>query len=74
VITRFVFTPKATGTYEIVCAEMCGLQHYKMRGEMTIHSDEDYADWHREATVLAAAAYDPEDEEARWGWEWEEAK
>jgi cytochrome c oxidase subunit 2 len=26
------FTPKATGSYEIACAEHCGLGHYRMRG------------------------------------------
>jgi len=30
------FVPKEAGTWEIACAEHCGLGHYRMRGVMTI--------------------------------------
>jgi len=39
------FTPTKTGEYEIACAQLCGLGHYRMRGFMTIHSEEDYQAW-----------------------------
>ena len=35
--------------YEIACAQLCGLGHYRMRGYMTIHSQEGYEAWLREA-------------------------
>jgi cytochrome c oxidase subunit 2 len=69
-VTRMTFLPVKTGTYEVVCAEMCGLNHYKMRAEMTVMSEEDYARWLDEATVWAKAGYDPDDEDAHWGWDW----
>ena len=31
--------------YEIACAQLCGLTHYRMRGFLTIHSPEDYEAW-----------------------------
>jgi len=34
-----------TGQYEIVCAELCGLGHYRMRGFVTIESSEAFRAW-----------------------------
>jgi cytochrome c oxidase subunit 2 len=34
-----------TGDYEIVCAELCGSGHTKMRGEMHVLSQEDFDAW-----------------------------
>lgn len=31
------------GTYELVCAELCGWGHYKMRGQVTAESPEEFA-------------------------------
>jgi cytochrome c oxidase subunit 2 len=31
--------------YEIACAQLCGLGHYRMRGFLTVHSAEGYAAW-----------------------------
>ena len=31
--------------YEISCAQLCGLGHYRMRGYMTIHTAESYQAW-----------------------------
>ena len=39
------FTPTKTGTYEIVCSQLCGLGHYRMRGFITVQKPEDYAKW-----------------------------
>ena len=38
---------KATemGEYDIVCAELCGWGHYKMKGRLTVESSEEYNDW-----------------------------
>lgn len=30
------FTPQHTGDFEIACAELCGLGHYRMRGELHV--------------------------------------
>ena len=46
-LTSDDFLKKIKGTaregrgYEIACAQLCGNQHYSMRGYMTIHSEED---------------------------------
>lgn len=33
------------GTYDLLCAELCGWGHYKMRGILTVHSASGYEQW-----------------------------
>jgi len=42
---RMHFTPIATGDYELTCAELCGLGHYKMNGMLKVVSQEEYDKW-----------------------------
>lgn len=37
--------PTDTGTFEIACAELCGLGHYRMRGLLTVLEPKEYAAW-----------------------------
>jgi len=37
--------PLETGEYEIACAELCGLGHYKMHGMMRVVSETEYEKW-----------------------------
>jgi cytochrome c oxidase subunit 2 len=39
------FTPTEIGEYEIACAELCGLGHYKMHGMLHVVSQEDFDKW-----------------------------
>jgi cytochrome c oxidase subunit II len=39
------FTPTQTGDYEIACAELCGLGHYKMHGMLKVVSQEEFDQW-----------------------------
>ena len=39
------FTATKAGDYEIACAQLCGLGHYRMRGLVYIKSAEDYQAW-----------------------------
>ncbi len=44
------FDADKAGTYDIVCAELCGWGHYKMRGKVTVHdTQQEYDDWMRTA-------------------------
>jgi cytochrome c oxidase subunit II len=42
------FTPNQVGKFEIACAELCGPQHYTMRGILDVMSEEDYGKWLKE--------------------------
>jgi cytochrome c oxidase subunit II len=39
------FHPTRVGEYEIVCAELCGLGHYRMHGALKVVSAGEYAQW-----------------------------
>jgi cytochrome c oxidase subunit 2 len=39
------FTPTAAGEYEIACAELCGLGHYKMHGILKVVSQDEFDKW-----------------------------
>ena len=34
------FDSDTSGEFELVCAELCGWGHYKMRGKVTVHETE----------------------------------
>ena len=44
-IIHMHFTPTEIGEYEIACAELCGLGHYKMHGMLHVVSQEDFDKW-----------------------------
>ena len=50
------FKPIKTGTYEIVCGQLCGLGHYGMKGTLVVDSPEDYQAWLKERAELAGGA------------------
>ena len=39
------FEAAETGQFEIACAQLCGLGHYRMKGFFSIDTDEQYAAW-----------------------------
>jgi cytochrome c oxidase subunit II len=69
-INRFWIEAKVPGEYQIVCAQHCGTNHYKMKGVVTVLSKEDYARWAEEASQVSARVYDENDEASHWGWAW----
>jgi cytochrome c oxidase subunit 2 len=46
------FVPVKTGTYEIVCAQLCGNQHSAMRGTLVVDSEADYKKWYADTMNL----------------------
>ena len=50
--------------YEIACAQLCGLGHYRMKGYMTIHTQEAFQAWMDEQQALLAE--EPDEEDAFW--------
>jgi cytochrome c oxidase subunit II len=41
------FTPTRTGTFELLCAELCGAAHYAMRGKVVVDEESEYQAWLR---------------------------
>jgi cytochrome c oxidase subunit 2 len=44
-VTYFWITPTQTGSYQILCAELCGVGHPYMRGVVNVVTDAEYQDW-----------------------------
>ncbi|MCD6727295.1 MAG: cytochrome c oxidase subunit II [Solirubrobacteraceae bacterium] len=56
ITTSYSLTPTRTGSYQVVCAELCGLGHAFMRQSVSVVSRERYAAWVRERTAPPATA------------------
>lgn len=52
---RAWFEPTLTGEFELGCAELCGLGHYRMRAVVTVHSQEEYQRWLGEQSTTVAS-------------------
>jgi cytochrome c oxidase subunit 2 len=39
------FTPTRTGRWEIICSQLCGLAHYRMRGFFVVESRDEFRAW-----------------------------
>lgn len=39
------FEANRTGTFDILCEELCGIAHYTMRGEVLVESEKDFNAW-----------------------------
>lgn len=71
-INRVWFEPVVAGTYDILCAELCGVAHYQMHGRLFVHEKNEFKVWQQEAGRIATATFDENDTEAHWAWEWKE--
>ncbi len=47
------FKPIKTGTYEVVCGQLCGLGHYGMKGMLVVDTPDDYQAWLKERIELS---------------------
>ena len=43
--TYLWFTPTQTGTYELLCEELCGVAHFAMRGAVVVDEQADFDAW-----------------------------
>jgi len=63
---EFLKTTIGTGRegkgFEIACAQLCGLGHYRMKGFLTVHNDEGYSAW-----LQKELEYLEEEEDDDWG-------
>jgi cytochrome c oxidase subunit II len=71
-ITKLWFQATQTGTFEIGCAQHCGVNHYKMKGSLQVIDKATFDRWLADEAADAGRRYDADDAEAHWGWDWEE--
>ena len=51
---RTSFTPTQVGTYEIVCSQLCGIGHYRMRATVRVVTEYEFAKWLRDQQKTVA--------------------
>ncbi len=54
------FEATQTGHFELACAQLCGLGHYRMRADVLVETPEAYAKWQADNAPGAAEAAAPE--------------
>ncbi|MBD0316739.1 MAG: cytochrome c oxidase subunit II [Nitrospiraceae bacterium] len=52
-VTYFWLTPTRTGTFDILCAELCGVGHPQMRGAVVVADEAAYQTWLGEQRTFA---------------------
>jgi cytochrome c oxidase subunit 2 len=52
-VTFIWLTPNRTDTFDILCAELCGIGHHVMRGLVVVETGVDYEKWLQEQTTFA---------------------
>jgi cytochrome c oxidase subunit 2 len=45
ITTRLIINPTIEGTYQVICAELCGVGHSVMRSRVIVQSQEEYDAW-----------------------------
>jgi len=52
-VTYFWLTPIRNGTFDILCAELCGVGHHIMRGVVVVEGPDDFQTWLDEQSTFA---------------------
>ncbi|MGE3189829.1 MAG: hypothetical protein AB7N90_09125, partial [Vicinamibacterales bacterium] len=58
-VTRTWFTPVRTGHWDIACSQLCGLGHYRMRGDYSVVTEAEWEAWEREELSFIVPADAP---------------
>jgi cytochrome c oxidase subunit 2 len=60
------FKPIKEGTFEIMCAQLCGIGHYRMKGYVNVMSPAKFDEW-KQAQAAAVAETESADGDDFWG-------
>jgi len=52
-VTYYWFTPTRTGTYDVLCFELCGVGHYAMRAKVVVEEESAYQAWLKQQPTFA---------------------
>ena len=59
-VTFFWFTPTRTGTFDVLCFELCGVGHYAMRSKVVVEKEGDYQAWLKKQQTFAQSLREAE--------------
>jgi cytochrome c oxidase subunit 2 len=52
-VTYYWFTPTRTGTFDVLCFELCGVGHYAMRAKVVVDEESAYQAWLKQQPTFA---------------------
>ena len=52
-VTYYWFKPTRTGSFQVLCAELCGQGHPFMQGNVVVDTEQDYSAWLGEQQTFA---------------------
>jgi cytochrome c oxidase subunit 2 len=58
-VTYYWLTPTRTGTFDILCAELCGVAHSQMRGTVVVEEEAAYQAWLEQQQTFADLSEKP---------------
>ncbi len=58
-ITYLWLTPTQTGSFDILCEELCGMAHFAMRGIVTVEAENEFQTWLAGQPTFAQVAASP---------------
>lgn len=61
IVTYFWMTPTVAGSFEILCAELCGVGHHQMRGTVVVQRQAEFDGWLSEQLTFGQLLALPED-------------
>ena len=53
----FTVTPNETGSFQLICTELCGIGHATMRAPVVVESEADFQAWLKQQDKLAPTAF-----------------
>jgi cytochrome c oxidase subunit 2 len=56
IVTHYWMTPTRTGTFEVLCAELCGVAHSQMRSKVVVEEPAQYQSWLENQQTFAEIA------------------
>ncbi len=59
-VTFFWFTPTRTGTFDVLCFELCGVGHYAMRSKVVVEKEGDFQAWLKKQQTFAQSLREAE--------------
>ena len=62
-VTYFWLTPTRTGTFDILCFELCGMGHHDMRGNVVVEEESAFQEWLQEQTTFAQSVAEASEED-----------
>ena len=65
-VTYFWMTPTRTGTFDVLCAELCGVGHPQMRGRVVVEEASKYQAWLEQQRTFAELSGQPKTMKANY--------